>query len=180
MPEIQPPWPAILMLTMFTSLTPIVDAAPAGPGLGRAATAAEIAAWDIGITPEGLGLPEGRGSVSEGQVLYERRCQTCHGSRGAGATAEELAGAEHDLRADPPDKTIGTYWPYATTLFDFIRRAMPLDAPGSLRADEVYGITAYLLYLNRIVDASTVLDAPRLRSIRMPNREGFDWIDVNR
>ncbi len=148
-------------------------AAPRGPDLGVAADAETIQAWDHGVAPDGAALPAGSGSVENGEKLFEAKCQGCHGVRGAGATAEELAGGTRGLQDQPPDKTIGTYWPYATTLFDFIRRAMPLDAPGSLGVNEVYGLTAYLLHINKLLPPNTILDADRLRRLRMPNRNGF-------
>jgi cytochrome c len=112
------------------------------PGLGVPLSAAEIAAIDISIFPDGAGLPPGTGHVSDGQAPYEAKGASCHGSKGAGGTADELAGGEHGLRGDPPDKVIGTYWPYATTLFDYIRRSMPIGAPRSLTDEQVYAVTA--------------------------------------
>ena len=151
-----------------------VQAEPAqGPELGRPATASEIIAWDIDIAPDGAGLPSGQGTVTAGEALYDARCAICHGPQGSGGSADALAGAEGPLSGEWPDKTIGSYWPYATTLFDFIRRAMPLDAPGSLNADDVYALTGYLLYLNGIIDESEIMNADTLRKIIMPNRDGF-------
>lgn len=157
-------------------------AAPAfpapGPGLGQAISAAEVEVLNINVFPNGAGLPQGRGTVAAGQGLYEARCASCHGVRGSGGSAGELAGGAHGLRGNPPDKTIGTYWPYATTVFDYIRRSMPPTAPRSLRDDEVYAVTAYLLSLNGIIGAGDALDAASLARIRMPNREGFIPIDT--
>ncbi|RYU57808.1 cytochrome c [Methylolobus aquaticus] len=150
----------------------------AGPGLGQALSAAEVAAININVFPNGAGLPPGRGTVAAGQALYAARCEACHGVRGSGGSADELAGGEHGLRGNPPDKTIGTYWPYATTLFDYIRRSMPPSAPRSLSDDEVYALTAYLLSLNGIIDEGDALDAVSLARIRMPNRDGFIPVDA--
>ena len=147
------------------------------PNLGRPATPVEITAWDIDIAPDGAGLPPGQGTVAAGEALYETRCIACHGPEGSGGSADALAGAEGSLTDEWPDKTIGSYWPYATTLFDFIRRAMPLDVPGSLSADEVYALTGYLLYLNGIIGKSGIMNADNLRKVVMPNRNGFlvEW-----
>jgi cytochrome c len=158
-------------------LAPPAFPAP-GPGLGQAVSAAEIATININVFPSGAGLPLGRGTVATGQALYEARCASCHGLRGSGGSADELAGGAHGLRGNPPDKTIGTYWPYATTLFDYIRRSMPPAAPRSLSDDEVYAVTAYLLSLNGIIGAGDALDAASLARIRMPNRDGFIPVDT--
>lgn len=147
-------------------------------GLGRPVATGAMNSMEASIFPDGTGLPPGHGSAPQGQVIYERRCAHCHGERGRGGSAEELAGAAHDLRSSTPDKTIGSYWPYATTIFDFIRRSMPLDAPRSLSDDEVYAVTAYLLHINGIIAADQSLDAGSLPQVRMPNRDGFIAIDV--
>lgn len=153
--------------------SPVMVRSAESPDLGVPITAADIAAISINVFPDGSGLPAGQGTVVAGQALYDTRCATCHGMNGGGGSAEELAGGDHGLLGDPPDKTIGTYWPYATTLFDYIRRAMPLDAPRSLSDDQVYALTAYLLYLNGVVGPTQTLDAPALAAITMPNRSGF-------
>ena len=149
-----------------------------GAGLGRPLSPEEIAAIGIHVFPDGAGLPPGRGTATQGQAVYEGKCVSCHGHSGLGGSAEALAGGDHSLTGDPPDKTIGTYWPYTTTIFDFVRRSMPLDAPRSLSDDEVYAVIAYLLFLNGIIDRDRELDARSLASIEMPNRHGF--IDVYR
>lgn len=148
------------------------------PELGIRVTPAEAAKWNRTVYPDGRGLPAGSGTVAQGKALFEQRCASCHGVGGRGATAEELAGGTRSLTADPPDKTIGLYWPYATTLFDFIRRAMPLDAPGSLTANDVYALTAYLLHANGVIDAAQPMNAETLPRVRMPNRNGFVAIDA--
>ncbi len=154
-----------------------VGATEATPAFGAAATPAEIAAHDTMVFPDGTGLPPGRGDASTGGVLYAKHCVACHGPGGRGGPGGELAGGTEPLTSDTPDQTIGTYWPYATTLFDFIRRAMPLDAPGSLSDDEVYALCAYLLAQNGIIGVDAELDAAGLAAIAMPNRDGFIRID---
>lgn len=142
-------------------------------GLGQSVTPRAIAAWDIDVSPDGQGLPKGSGSVAAGQAVYAAQCAACHGAKGEGKPADALVGGRGTLATGKPVKTIGSFWPYATTVFDFIRRAMPYQAPQSLSADEVYAVTAYLLHLNGIVPADAALDATTLPQVRMPNREGF-------
>jgi cytochrome c len=150
---------------------------PAAPtqrlGLGQMPTAQQIRGWDIDVRGDGAGLPAGSGSVAQGQAIYQARCLACHGVNGEKGTAPRLAGGQGTLAGKAPVLTVGSYWPYAPTLFDYIRRAMPLDSPQSLTADEVYAVTAYTLHLNGIVAADAVLDAGTLAAIRMPNRNGF-------
>lgn len=148
------------------------------PGLARTATAAETAAWDISIPPSGEGLPPGRGTVKDGEAVYAAHCQACHGAKGAGKPVDRLVGGVGSLKSASPVRTVGSYWPYATTLFDYTRRAMPLTQPMSLTHDEVYAVTAYLLFLNGIVDENAVMDARTLPLVKMPNAGGF--IDASR
>lgn len=162
-----------LLLLAMAVLDVWADPARTGPNLGKPASGKEAAAWSIGVFPDGTGLPPGRGNAVGGETVYNRHCVSCHGPGGIGATAEELAGGRNGLIHEYPDKTIGTYWPYATTVFDFTRRAMPLNAPGSLSDDEVYAVTAYLLYLNSIIDKTTEINAITLPKVKMPNRNGF-------
>src|SRR3970282_463289 len=129
----------------------------------------ELSRWDIDIATNGAGLPAGRGSVHEGNAIYDAKCLACHGRDGQGKPMDRLAGGQGTLKSAAPVKTIGSYWPYATTVFDYVRRAMPLDKPQSLTADEVYALTAYLLHLNGIVSAEGVMDAQKLSRVRMPN-----------
>lgn len=146
----------------------------AGYGLGQAVSAEEIAGWDIDVRPDGLGLPPGEGSVLDGEALYESRCASCHGSFGEGIDRwPVLAGGYDTLTLERPTKTVGSYWPYASTLWDYIYRAMPFTAPRSLGVDETYALAAYVLYLNDIVDEDFVLTQANLAAIEMPNREGF-------
>jgi cytochrome c5 len=143
-------------------------------GYGVAATEREIAGWDIDIRPDGQGLPEGAGSVEDGEVLYEMQCAECHGSFGEGVGRfPVLAGGEGTLRDSRPLKTIGSYWPYTSTLFDYIRRTMPFAQPESLSNDETYAVTAYVLYLNDLVDDTFVLTQENLANVRLPNEASF-------
>ncbi len=147
-----------------------------GPGLGQPAPEEMIKAWNISIFPDGTGLPIGKGTVAEGKVIFKAQCAICHGPAGIGGAAEELSGGEQGLTGEYPDKTIGTYWPYATTLFDFIKRGMPLSAPGSLTVDQTYAVTAYLLHVNKILPEDAVMSNETLPKVEMPNRNGFVWI----
>lgn len=140
---------------------------------GRAATPEEIKLWDIDVQPDGTGLPDGRGTVAHGKEVYEQNCEACHGSNGEGGIKDRLVGGQGTLATDKPLKTVGSYWPYATTLFDYIRRAMPYTAPGSLSADDTYAVTAYILSLNGIVPTDGKLDEELLSKVKMPNRDGF-------
>ncbi len=144
------------------------------PQLGQPIAPADIAPWDISIGPDGAGLPPGRGTAAEGEAVYAARCQACHGEKGAGRPNDTLVGGVGSLAPDKaPVKTVGSYWPYATTLFDYIRRAMPFQESQSLTSDEVYAVSAYILNLNGIVGTNDVLDAQSLPNVRMPNRDGF-------
>ena len=147
------------------------------PNLGRVAAPEEIAAWDISIGPDGAGLPPGKGTPSEGEAVYVAKCLACHGEKGAGKPADELAGGVGSLASANPVRTVGSYWPYATTLFDYVRRAMPITAPLSLGDDEVYAVSAYVLYLNGVVGEDAAMNAQTLPQVKMPNRDGFvsDW-----
>lgn len=145
------------------------------PGLGVPVSPAEEAAVDFVVMPDGRGLPEGSGTAAAGSDIYRRECQVCHGEGGQGGMNDRLVGGLGTLTSDAPVKTVGSYWPYATTLFDYLRRAMPYPAPGSLSADELYALTAYLLAENGIVDRDQVIDARSLPAVKMPNRDGFVW-----
>jgi S-disulfanyl-L-cysteine oxidoreductase SoxD len=141
--------------------------------IGQVVTESELSRWDIDIATDGSGLPAGRGSAREGKAIYDAKCLACHGRDGQGKPMDRLAGGQGTLKSASPVKTIGSYWPYATTVFDYVRRAMPLDKPQSLTADEVYALTAYLLHLNGIVSADAVMDAHTLPKVRMPNASAF-------
>jgi cytochrome c len=146
---------------------------------GRTATIEEIKAWDLDVSPDGTGLPEGNGTVGEGEILYASKCLFCHGANGEGGINERLvsrAGEEfpdENIACGFECRTIGNYWPYATTLYDYILRSMPMNAPGSLTNDEVYSISAYLLYLNGIISEDTQLNAKNLENVVMPARDKF-------
>jgi len=147
-------------------------------GIGTPASAEEIAGWDIDIRPDGMGLPAGSGSVEDGEMMYENKCASCHGSFGEGVGRYPvLAGGEGTLTDARPEKTVGSFWPYASTLWDYIHRAMPFTQPQSLSDEEVYAITAYVLYLNDLVEDDFVLTADNLASIEMPNQDGFFFDD---
>lgn len=154
-----------------------ISAAPvfAGPlGLGRAALPDEISAWDIDIRPDGAGLPPGRGSVTDGEELYAGLCASCHGDFGEGVGRWPiLAGGEGTLADERPVKTVGSYWPFLSTAWDYIYRTMPYGNAQSLAPDEVYGLTAYVLYLNDLVDDDFVLSKDNLAEFEMPNVGAF-------
>jgi mono/diheme cytochrome c family protein len=143
------------------------------PNLGRVASPSEVAAWDVSIPPDGTGLPPGRGMSSQGAVVFEQKCQSCHGERGAGQPNDRLVGGHETLASKSPVRTVGSYWPYATTVFDYVRRAMPYTQSHSLSDDEVYAVTAYLLHLNGIIGESDVMNAETLPKVKMPNRDNF-------
>lgn len=161
-----------LLILMATVSTPAGSEEPT-PDLGQPAPETLVKGWNLSVFPDGRGLPEGAGSVAEGKKIYNQECVACHAERGAGGSGDRLANAEMGLTDEYPQKTIANYWPYATTLFDFIRRSMPMHNPGSLNDDEVYALTAYLLSLDGIIDKNTVLDRQTLSKINMPNEDGF-------
>lgn len=142
-------------------------------GIGRPATAAEIAGWNIDVGHDGSNLPTGSGSVGHGREVYAQQCASCHGDKGEGGVGDRLAGGQGTIGTAKPVRTVGSYWPYAPTLFDYIRRAMPQNAPQSLSDDDVYAVSAYILNLNGLVGADATLDAKSLAAIRMPNRDKF-------
>lgn len=157
----------------------VVAAEQAGHyGYGEPPTKEQIAAWDIDVRPDGKGLPEGSGSVDEGMAVYETHCASCHGAFGEGmGRYPKLSGGDGTLTEDRPEKTVGSYWPYASTLWDYIHRAMPFFAPQSLTDDQVYALTAYVLNLNYIVDSDFVANRETLPEVVMPNQDGFVWED---
>jgi S-disulfanyl-L-cysteine oxidoreductase SoxD len=142
-------------------------------GIGRPATAAEIAGWNIDIGRNGENLPPGSGSVSHGREVFEQQCAACHGAKGEGGVGDRLVGGQGTIATAKPIKTVGSFWPYAPTLFDYIRRAMPQNAPQSLDNDDVYAVSAYILNLNGLLAADATLDANTLSAIKMPNRAMF-------
>jgi cytochrome c len=147
------------------------------PRLGVPASPEQVAAWDISIPPSGEGLPQGSGTAKQGAAVYAAKCQACHGAKGQGKPADPLAGGVGTLGSAKMQRTVGSYWPYATTLFDYVRRAMPTTAPMSLSNEEVYAVSAYILHINGIIGEDTVMNAQTLPAVKMPNRDGFinDW-----
>src|ERR1700761_7984990 len=143
------------------------------PHFGTPADPARMKAWDITILPDGSNLPPGKGSVKEGEAIYAAKCQMCHNEQGKGQPADRLTGGIGTLGTQAPIKTVASYWPYATTVFDYIRRAMPVNHPHTLDDHEVYSLVAYILSIDGIVKKDAVLDAKNLPKIRMPNRDGF-------
>src|SRR3989441_6733570 len=165
---------AILIAASGFALTSAVAFAAEGPNLGRAATPEEIAAWDISIGPDGVGLPPGSGTPKQGEAVYAAKCVACHGEKGAGKPNDQLVGGRGTLGGDQaPVKTVGSFWPYATTIFDYVRRAMPLNESKSLTNDEAYAVVAYILQLNGVIGQSDTIDAQTLRKVKMPNQDGF-------
>jgi mono/diheme cytochrome c family protein len=164
---------AVIVVCCGAGLAPHAFAQSPPFAVGRAPRPEELNAIDIDITPDGAGLPVGSGTAAAGKDVYTRRCETCHGPTGKEGPQDVLVGGRGSLATAKPQKTIGSYWPYATTLWDYIRRAMPFDHPGTLTADEIYGTTAYLLFLNGIVGEREVMDQSTLPRVQMPNRNGF-------
>ncbi len=162
-----------LVLGSTASAQSPFDSAQGRPNLGTPISEAEIAAWDISILPDGTGLPPGSGTPSEGARIFATKCAVCHGENGKGDSAAALAGGGPLTSGIETTKTIANFWPYATTIFDFTRRAMPWPKPRSLTNDEVYALTAYMLSLNKIVGEDAVMNAQTLPKVRMPNRDGF-------
>jgi cytochrome c len=142
-------------------------------GIGRPATPAEIAGWNIDIDREGHNLPPGSGTITHGHEVFDQQCAACHGAKGGGGVGDRLVGGQGTLATPNPVRTVGSYWPYAPTLFDYIRRAMPQNAPESLSNDDVYAVSAYILSLNGLLPADATLDAKTLSAIKMPNRGMF-------
>jgi len=142
-------------------------------GVGRPPTAEEARRWDLTIPFDGEGLPAGSGTAALGQPIYEQSCAACHGERGETGKYDRLAGGRGTLPTEQPVLTVGSFWPYASTLWSYIRRAQPVDEPGSLTVDQVYAVTAFLLHLNGIIGEHDVMDARTLPQVKMPNREGF-------
>jgi cytochrome c len=167
---------AALLVSVALATTAYAQSrAPAkGPNLGQPATAEDIAKWDIDIAPSGKGLPAGSGTAARGEAVYKQHCAACHGAKGEGKPNDALVGGVGKLAGKgPARKTVGSYWPYATTIFDYVRRSMPWNAPKSLANDDVYAVAAYLLMLNNIIGPDDVMDAKTLPAVKMPNRDSF-------
>jgi len=163
----------------LVALSGAAFAAPPGHyGYGTPATADEIAGWDIDARPDGVGLPPGSGSVNKGADVYAEQCTACHGTFGEGeGRYPKLAGGEGTLTKERPEPSVGSYWPFAVTLFDYINRAMPFPSPHTLSADDVYALTAYVLNINNIVGNNFVADRNSLPKVKMPNHDAFIWQD---
>ena len=166
--------PNLLAASSVLILVSAAALAAESPNLGRVATQEEVASWNLTITPDGDGLPPGSGTPKQGESVYVAKCIACHGEKGAGNPADRLAGGQGTIGGDRrPVKTIGSFWPYATTVFAYIRRAMPYYETKSLTNDDLYALSAYLLYLNGIIGENDTMNAQTLPKVRMPNRDGF-------
>lgn len=150
-----------------------ISTSAASLDFGRPATLEEMMLWDIDVRPDGKGLPPGGGTVERGKSVFADNCAGCHGENGVGGIKDRLVGGRGTLTSDMPIKTVGSFWPYATTLFDYIHRAMPYQDPGSLSIDDTYAVSAYILNLNGIIPSDGKLDKDSLPNIKMPNRDGF-------
>jgi len=170
-----------VMLILLVCIQPAMAEGPGRFGFGRIPSDPEIRAWDIDIMPDGRQLPPGRGSVAMGKQVYTQKCLACHGPEGKGganvALVEQFDPAVNFSMDQSLTRAIGNFWPYATTLYDYIKRAMPYETPGTLQPDEIYSLVAYLLYLNRIIDAELVMDADSLPAVVMPARKLFYFSD---
>ncbi len=166
-------------LVLAAALAAGVASAAEAPryGIGITPTPAQIEGWAIAVRPDGKGLPEGKGSVKDGDELYANVCASCHGTFGEGVGRYPKLAGEGSLTGERPEQTVGTYWPFATTLFDYIDRAMPFPSPHVLPPDQVYALTAYVLNLNNIVGDDFVANRDSLPKLKMPNRDGFIWQD---
>lgn len=141
--------------------------------VGSAPSEEQLNTWSITILPDGTGLPEGKGTAAEGKDVYDRRCSECHGNKAQGAESSALIGGQGSLAGPKPLKTVTSYWPYATTIWDYVNRAMPFDTPGILTNDQIYAVVAYVLFLDGIVEENQELNRETLPKIQMPNRDGF-------
>jgi len=160
-------------LSLFAALAGLAIAQSAKYGVGRAPSDEEIRGLGATVAPGGAGLPEGSGTAVEGRELFMRRCAKCHGGTAEGDVGPPLVGGIGTLATPKPRKTVGSFWPYATTLWNYVNRAMPFNEPGSLTHREAYAAVAYLLFINGIVEEKQVMDAKSLGKVRMPNRDGF-------
>ena len=164
----------VLALILGSALPAMSDEENAGGyGIGKSPTDKEILAWDIDVSPSGDGLPSGRGTVKQGAQVFAAKCAMCHGATGTEGPQDRLVGGQNTLQTPNPVRTIGSYWPFATTLYDYIHRAMPYNAPQSLSPEETYSVIAWLLYQNQIIREDAVVDDQTLPRIQMPNRNGF-------
>ncbi|MBT6211072.1 MAG: cytochrome c [Woeseia sp.] len=157
---------------MFFGLNALADESP---GFGEPVSANDLNALDVTVEPDGKGLPNGSGSAVEGAMVYQNHCFACHGKNGEDGINARLAGGHGSLTTAIPVKTLGSFWPYATTIFDYVRRAMPFQTPGTLSNDELYAVTAYLLFINDVIDEEQMMNAESLPAVSMPNRDNFVW-----
>lgn len=164
-----------LVLALVLAVTAGTALAQQTPNLGHVATPDEMSSWDIDVSPDGTGLPPGSGTARTGEGVYVQKCQACHGVKGVGGPSTDLVGGKGTIGVPGvrPVKTVGSFWPYATSFYAYVRRAMPYNKPKSLTPDELYAVTAYVLYLNGIIGQDDVMDAQTLPKVRMPNRDGF-------
>lgn len=165
----------LALLLPLALLEPAIGLAAEGPALGEPLTPEAVSAIDFTVMPDGTGLPRGAGDPVAGLAVYQAQCRICHGDGGRGGPNDRLVGGRGSLSSALPVKTVGSFWPYATTLFDYIRRAMPIHAPGTLTDDQLYAVTAYVLFANGIIDEDAVMNERTLPKVRMPNRDGFVW-----
>ena len=166
-------WLALALVVGGCASTAMTPRATKGPNLGSEATPAQIAGWDISVGPDGGGLPPGKGTSATGAIVDEQKCQACHGATGAGQPNDRLVGGQGTLTSKAPVRTIGSYWPYATTVFDYVRRSMPYIQPQSLTDNDVYAVTAYLLHLNGIIGETDEMNAQSWPKVKMPNQPNF-------
>jgi cytochrome c len=162
-----------VLLSILSMLCPVASGDAVGYGVGRVPSPAELDALTVMVTTTGEGLPKGSGTAKQGKEVFAQHCAVCHGPMGEGGDGPALVGGQGTLATSKPKRTVGSYWPYATTLWDYVNRAMPFDRPGTLSHAQVYAVSAYILFLNGIVDEKKVLDAKTLARIRMPNVDGF-------
>jgi len=162
----------VALVLVLAGAVPLAAQSPT-LGVGRPATPEEIRDLGAAIAPDGSGLPEGSGTVAAGREVFAAQCSRCHGPKGDGDVGPALVGGQGTLRTARPLKTVGSFWPYSTTLWDYINRAMPFDQPGLLKPPDVYAVVAYILNLNGIIGDAAVMDAKSLPQVRMPNRDGF-------
>jgi len=162
------------LITLATLLLSAVPAGAEGPNLGQPISQADLAPWDLTVMPDGTGLPPGSGTPAQGKTLFAGNCAFCHGEEGRGGIVEAVVVNDPPPLSGPGSvKSIGNFWPVATTLFDFIRRAMPFTQPRTLTDDQVYALTAYLLYMNKVISEADRIDATSLPKVKMPNRDNF-------
>jgi len=174
-------WPKLIIISSCLVTTVALaqnSSQSSGYNFGSTPDAAEIQAWDIDVRPDGAGLPAGSGDALQGEEVYLQNCAACHGEFGEGVGRfPALFGGDNSLTSDRPTKTVGSFWPYATTLWDYINRSMPFGNAQSLSADEVYSLVAYVLNMNELLDEDVILDQLSLPKIIMPNRDGFSYPD---